>query len=242
MARAQIQVRPGTPVAQIALTERLAFVKRVYGWMTAALLMSVVGAAIAVKSGIALSLLQSGFLGSILLIVGWIFLGHIAMKVRHVPTWNVMAFAGYALFTGIVISTIVYVAMVFGEVRTGSAGTYVYMALGGTVVTFATLSVYAMTTKKDFSFLGGMLMVGLVVLIAGGVVNMFVQSSTLGIIMAGIGVMIFSGYILHDTQKILRTYPSNEHVAASMTLFLDFVMLFMELLRLILYIGAVGDD
>ena len=88
----------------------------------------------------------------------------------------------------------------------------------------------------------GMLWVALVVLIVGGRVNMFVQSLGFGSLLASVGVLVFSGFILYDTQKILRTYPSNEHVAASMTLFLNFVLLFVEILRLILLIAAAGDD
>jgi modulator of FtsH protease len=210
--------------------------------MSAALLVAVAGAAIAVKSGIAISILQSGWLGSILMIVGWIGLAVVVHKVRHVPTWNVIAFSAYALFTGFVISSIVYVAMQMGAANTGNAGTYIFMALGGTVLVFGTLTVYAMTTKRDFSFMGGMLMVVLVVVIVGGVVNMFVQSTGFGIALAGLGVILFAGFILYDTQRILKTYPSHEHVAAAMTLFLDFVLLFIELLRLILLIASVADD
>ena len=176
------------------------------------------------------------------MIVGWIGLAYVAQKVRHVPTWNVLAYAAYALFTGFVISNIVLLAMMFGAATTGNASTYVLMALGSTVLVFGTLTVYAMTTKKDFSFLGGMLWVALVVLIVGGLVNMFVQSLGFGILLASVGVLVFSGFILYDTQKILRTYPSNEHVAASMTLFLNFVLLFVEILRLIILVAAAGDD
>ena len=242
MARAEMEVRPGIPVAQTSVDERLAFIKRIYGWMAAALVVACAGAAIAIKSGIALAILKSGFVGSILMIVGWIGLAYVAQKVRHVPTWNVLAYAGYALFTGFVISNIVLLAMKFGAATTGNEFTYVLMALGSTVLVFGTLTVYAMTTKKDFSFLGGMLWVALVVLIVGGLVNMFVQSLGFGILLASVGVLVFSGFILYDTQKILRTYPSNEHVAASMTLFLNFVLLFVEILRLILLIAAAGDD
>jgi modulator of FtsH protease len=243
MARARVmEVRPGIPAAQISLEERMTFVRRIYGWMSAALLVAFAGAAIAIKSGMALGILQTGFLGSILMVVAWIGLAFVVQKVRHVPTWNVLAFAAYALFTGFVISSIVYVAMLYGAAKTGNAGTYVFMALGGTVAIFGTLSVYAMTTKRDFSFMGGMLMVLLVVLILGGVVNIFVESIGFGIFLASIGVLVFSGFILYDTQKILRTYPSNEHVAASMTLFLNFVLLFVEMLRLILLIASSGDD
>ena len=242
MARAEMEVRPGIPVANVSVDERLAFVKRIYGWMSAALLVACAGAAIAVKSGMALGILKSGFLGTILMFVGWIGLAYVVRAVRHVPTWNVLAYAAYALFTGFVISSIVYLAMFMSAAQTGNSATYVLMALGSTVVVFGTLTVYAMTTKKDFSFLGGMLWVALVVLIVGGLVNMFVQSLGFGILLASVGVLVFSGFILYDTQRILKTYPSNEHVQASMTLFLNFVMLFVEILRLIMLIAAAGDD
>ena len=237
------EVRPGTPVANAALQERLAFLKRVYGWMSAALVVTVMGAAISIQSGVAESLATSGFLGSILLFVGWIGLGYLVQRMRHIPTWNVVSFAGYALYTGFVVSTLVFFAMWMAEATGQGAMHYVYMALGATVLVFGTLTVYAMVTKRDFSWMRGMLIVTLVVLIVGGIANaLLFQSTGFGIVLAGLGVILFAGFILYDTQKILRTYPSNEHVAAAMTLFIDFVILFMEILRLILYIAAAGRE
>ena len=243
------EVRPGTPVSSIALDERLTFLKRVYGWMSAALVVTVMGAAISIQSGIAEKILMSGFMGSILMFVGWVGLAFVGQRLRHTPTWNVVSFAAYAFFTGFVVSSMVYLAMNFDSLIAGEAlgtGTtsmqYVYMALGATVLVFGTLTVYAMVTKRDFSWMRGMLVVALVVLIVGGIANIFIASSGFGILLAGFGVLLFSGFILYDTQKILKTYPSNEHVAASMTLFLDFVLLFMEILRLILYIAMASRE
>ena len=118
--------------------------------------------------------------------------------------------------------------------------TYIYQALGLTVLSFAGLTAYAYFTKRDFSFMGGMLTVGLITLIGLGIMSFFIQSTFLHMAISAMGILLFSGYILFDTQKILRSYPADEHVAASLTLFLDFVLLFMHILRLIIMLAA--DD
>lgn len=89
---------------------RLAFLRRVYAWMFAGIVATVMGGAIAVKSGIAEQMLYWGWFPRILLLVAWMAAPFLLQKVRHVQTWNVVAFAAYGLFTGFVLSTIIWLA------------------------------------------------------------------------------------------------------------------------------------
>ena len=72
------------------------------------------------------------------------------------------------------------------------------------------------------------------------IIGMFIESTALQIVISAAGVLLFSGFVLYDTQKVLRTYPDGEHVAGAITLFLDFVMLFVYVLRFILMIVGGG--
>lgn len=227
-------------VATSTVEARLAFLKRVYAWMTAALVVTALGGAIAIDMGAAAWLLQGGLFLNLLVVFAWMGLAYVARSVRHKPGVNIMAYAGYALFTGFVISDILLVAMFLASAGGYSSMYYIYQALFATVAVFAGLTFYTMVTKRDFSFLRGFLVAGVIGLIVVGILNYFIQSSVLGTVMSLFGVLIFSGYVLYDTQKILKTYPNREHVAASLELFLDFVLLFIYILNLILSLAGGG--
>ena len=159
-------------------------------------------------------------------------------KVRHSPGVNTLAFAGYALFTGFVVSGIVLVALYYGQMLTGNPGTYVWQAFGLTALVFGGLTGYAFFTKRDFSWMRGMLVVATFALMGMLVVEFFVQSSVFALATSFFAVLIFGGYTLYDTQKILRTYPPNEYIAGAVQLFTDFVLLFMHILRILLILAG----
>ncbi|PIE17557.1 MAG: hypothetical protein CSA66_05535 [Proteobacteria bacterium] len=232
-----------------SVAARLAFVRRVYGWMFAGVVTTVLGVAISIEAGIAETLLRAGILGNILLVVAWIGGAYGVQRVRHEPTWNVVAFAGYALFTGVVISDLVFVAMVLAAGGAlGADGAYIldgrYVMQAGvlTLIAFGALSGYAFFSKRDLSLLRGMLVIGTVVMLVALVAGFFIESTVFHIVVSAFVVLLFAGYTLYDTQKVLRTYPDGEHVAGAMTLFLDFVMLFIYVLRIIMLIAAGGRE
>ena len=238
-ARAAVEMDNPKAVSR-SVSERLAFVRRVYGWMFAGILATIAGVAISVQSGIAESMLGMGLVGHILLVVAWMGAAYLVQKVRHKEGINVIAFGLYGAFTGFVISNIVFVAMILATQNGSAAGTYVMQAGVLTLVAFGSLSAYAFFTRRDFSFLRGMLVVGTVVLLVALVAGFFIEATALHLIISVFGVLLFAGYTLYDTQKVLRTYPDGEHVAGAMTLFLDFVLLFVYILRLILILAS-GD-
>lgn len=114
-------------------------------------------------------------------------------------------------------------------------------AFGLTTVSFAGLSLYAYYSKRDFSFLGSFLMIGLVTLIGFSLVGLFTGGfgSTLGLVIAVVGVLVFSGYILYDVSQYRHGLAEQDIPLAVLSLYLDFINLFLYLLRLL---GILSSD
>lgn len=239
-AEAQPVVRDS--VANQGVDERMLFVKRVYGWMTVAIMLAGLGAYLSVQTGVAMKVLTMGWVGSIGIMLAWIGLAYAARALRHKPTVNVIVYGAYALFTGLAISSIILVAMMFAEALGKSSMTYIYQAFGITVGIFGGLTLYVMTTKRDFSRMRSFLFAGLIGLLVAIILNIFIGGTVFGLVISVFGVLLFSGFVIYNTQRILKSYPSREYMAASLELFLDFVMLFVYVLRTILYIAAMSRE
>ena len=111
-----------------------------------------------------------------------------------------------------------------------------------TAISFAGLSLYGYTTKRDLSAMGSFLMMGLIGLIVASIVNIFLASSALAFAISVIGVLIFAGLTAYDTQKIKTDYIAHAHamddewlaksaIMGALNLYLDFINLFMFLLQ-----------
>jgi modulator of FtsH protease len=120
----------------------------------------------------------------------------------------------------------------------------VMQALGGTALIFFSLSAYVISSKKDFSFMGGFLFAGMMVVIVGMVGGMIasyffgVDVSVLRLAMSGAIVLLMSGFILYDTSRIINGGETN-YIMATVGLYLNIYNLFTSLLHLI---GATSDD
>ena len=119
-----------------------------------------------------------------------------------------------------------------------SGGSIIMQALGGTALIFFALSGYALTSKKDFSFMGGFLMVGLIVVLIAGIANIFFQVPALSLALSAAIIMIMSGLILFDTSRIINGGERN-YIRATMSLYLSVYNIFTSLLHLL---GAFGND
>jgi FtsH-binding integral membrane protein len=110
----------------------------------------------------------------------------------------------------------------------------------GTAAGFAALSLYGYTTKKDLSGFGTFLIMGLIGLIVASIVNLFLGSSTMNLVISVIGVLIFAGLTAYDTQKIKSMYSyvagtdmmGKVVIMGALSLYLDFINMFLFLLRL----------
>jgi len=114
----------------------------------------------------------------------------------------------------------------------------VTMALGGTGVIFLGLSGYALTTRKDFSFMGGFLMVGMLVVIGAALLNIFLQMPVMFLVVNAAIVLIMSGFILYETSSLIHNGETN-YIMATASLFLSILNLFQALLHLL---GAFSSD
>jgi modulator of FtsH protease len=116
---------------------------------------------------------------------------------------------------------------------------YVMQALGGTALVFFGLSAYALTTRKDFSYMGGFLFVGLLVAVVASIANIFLGIPALSLTVSAAIVLIMSGLILFDTSRIINGGETN-YIRATVSLYLDIYNLFIHLLHLLTAFG--GDD
>ena len=122
-------------------------------------------------------------------------------------------------------------------IYTGASITRVFFITAGT---FGAMSIYGYTTKKDLTKLGSFLMMGLFGIIIASVVNIFMKSTMMYYVISIIGVLVFVGLTAYDTQKIKNMYLSSDSgeiigkkaVMGALTLYLDFINLFIMLLRL----------
>jgi len=153
--------------------------------------------------------------------------------VRHVRGLNLVALLAFGALTGMAIAPLIgFVA--------AKGGFLVAEAFLTAATAFLALSAYVFLSRRDFSFLRGFVVTGLIGLIALGLLNAFVfESGPVALASAAVGTLLFSAFILFDTSNIVRTYPDDEYIAAALTLYLDVFLLFENLLVLF---GMLGDE
>lgn len=112
-------------------------------------------------------------------------------------------------------------------------------AMAGTGIIFLALSGYALTTKRDFSFMGGFLATGLIVIFVAILANLFIQMPALQLAISAAVIMLMSGFILYDTSRMVNGGETN-YIMATIGLYLNIYNIFVHLLSLL---GALsGDD
>jgi len=110
-------------------------------------------------------------------------------------------------------------------------------AFGLTAVAFFALTIFAMNTKRDFTTMGKMLFIALIVMIVAGIANIFLHLPMLQLAIAAVGAVVFSLFILFDTQNIIRGNVSSE-IEAAVSLYLDFLNLFISLLQILGFLNS----
>ncbi len=206
--------------------ERIGFLGKTYGMLALCIAAGSVGAYLSM--GLAFPYEHPWV--TLFMMIGGIFL---VQGVRHIPGINFAALLGFGALTGLAIAPLV------GMVAAKSP-VLVLQAFMTTSVAFVALTAYTFISRKDFSFLKGFVWTGLVAMIVLGLSNyFFFESGTMAIALSGMGVLLFSAFILYDTSSILRDYPNNEYIAAALTLYLDVFLLFEHVLVLF---GTLGDD
>lgn len=114
----------------------------------------------------------------------------------------------------------------------------IMQALAGTAVIFFSLSAYALTSRKDFSFMGGFLFVGLIVVLLAILANLFLQIPAISLAISSAVILIMSGLILFDTSRIIHGGETN-YIRATVALYLNIFNIFVHLLSLL---GVLNND
>lgn len=154
-------------------------------------------------------------------------------RVKHTPGVNLAVLFAFTFITGLTIAPLL--ASIFA-MPAGAA--IVGQAFLMTSIAFGSISMFAMTTKRDFSSMGKMLFIALIIMIVAGISNIFIQSSLFQLAIASVGALLFSAFILYDTQQILKgAYDSP--IEAALSLYLDFFNLFISLLQIL---GIMNSD
>jgi modulator of FtsH protease len=115
----------------------------------------------------------------------------------------------------------------------------VMQSLVGTAIIFGSLSFYAVVSKKDFSFMGGMLMVGIITVFIAMIANIFLEIPALSLTISAIFILLMSGVILFETSNIIHGGQTN-YIMATVSLFVAIYNIFLSLLQILGFMG--GDD
>ncbi len=217
------------------LTKTNSFVRSVYNWMALGLGLTAFVAYYVANSPAVLQIVYGNPVVLPILIIAELgFVFYLSARIQRISaSMATNLFVIYSILNGITLSSVFLV-----YTSASIATTFMVCAL-----TFMTCSIYGMVTKRDLSSMAGFLMMGLIGIIIASVVNVFVRSSGMSMIISYIGVLVFVGLTAYDTQKLKSmalTLPDNASgamirkgaIMGALSLYLDFVNLFIMLLHI----------
>ena len=219
----QIQFSSNSKESALATNKVL---RNTYALLSMTLIFSAVTATMAISSNAA----PVNFIVQLVVLFGTLFALH---KFKN-SVWSIPLVFFFTGFLGYTDGPIInfYLGMANG-------GDIVTTALAMTGITFLGLSAYAVSSRKDFTFMGGFLMIGLILVIVASVANIFFAIPALSLAISAVGVLVFSGFILYDTSRMVNGGETN-YVMMTVSLYLNIYNLFLMLLHLT---GALsGDD
>ncbi|MBU1003653.1 MAG: Bax inhibitor-1/YccA family protein [Proteobacteria bacterium] len=217
-----------------------AFMRGVYQWMALGLALTAVVAFFTASSPAMLEALFSNrIMGFVVMLAPFGLVIYLSAKINTMSAQ--MATGMFMVYSGLMGLSLSTVLIVY-------TGQSVFSAFVTAAGMFGAMSVYGMVTKKDLTSWGSFLFMGLIGIIIASVVNIFLASSQMNFIISFLGVIIFTGLTAYDTQKLKvmgETAPANDATAVrrgvilgALTLYLDFINLFLMLLRLM---GSTRD-
>jgi modulator of FtsH protease len=172
---------------------------------------------------------------SIIVVLGGYFgLLFLTTKLRN-SAWGILSVFALTGFMGATLGPIINMYLY----RFGNGTEIVMMALGGTGVIFLAMSGLALTSKRDFSFMGKFLAIGILVAFLAAIGNLFFQLPALGLAVSSMFILLMAGLILYQTQQIIRGGETN-YIMATVTLFVSLFNLFTSLLHILGF--GFGED
>jgi modulator of FtsH protease len=218
--------------AGAALQERNKVMRNTYWLLALSLLPTVLGAWVGVATGITAAL--SGGLGLVVFLGGAFGFMYAIEKTKNSAA-GVPVLLGFTFFMGLMLSRMIGMILGFSN-----GAELIMTAMGGTAGVFFVMATLASVIKRDLSGMGKWLFVGAIVVMVGGVVNIFV-GSTAGMMALSVAVIaIFSAYMLYDLKRILDGGETN-YISATLALYLDLFNVFQALLALLGIFGGERD-
>jgi len=226
------QMTGAIPVEHLGANARGRFITKTYLHLLGAVMAFVGLEVYYFQSGIASNILQViGSTGPLVLFGAFILVSylatHVAHRVRSKPL-QYLALAGFVVFWSLIFVPLLAYAQAYAakyetNVIANAAGTTIIGFLGLTMIVFG--------TRKDFSFLRGIVFWGMFALI-GVAVSSFFIGFELGTIFFAFGIALAGAAVLYDTSNVLHHYPEDRYVAASLNLFASIAMMFWYVLRI----------
>ena len=215
-------------------TRTNSLLRNVYLWMTAGLVLTTVVAYAIGSNQDLLSRISSSGIIYILIIAQLVIVVLLSMRLQKMSSMSAIVwFAAYSICTGAVLSAVI-------AIYTGAVISRAFLT---TALMFGGMSIFAMTTKRDLSKMGNILMMALIGMVLASLVNVFLKSEGLYYALSYVGVVLFCGLTAWDTQKIIRL--NNEYgdnidedtfvklsIICALELYLDFINIFLYLLRI----------
>ena len=205
----------------------MSFLRTTYQLFAGSLLAGATGAYIGLGFAATIS---SWFWGLVILEFALLFA---AFKLKEKPVVNIVVLFAFTFVSGLVLAP-----LLVNILNMPNGGSIVAQSFVMTSVAFGGISMFALTTKRDFSSMGKMLFISLIVLIVASVINIFTQSTMFQLAISSVGAILFSAFILYDTQQIVRGAYATP-IEAAISLYLDFLNLFISLLQIF---GILGSD
>ena len=206
--------------------------RNTYWLLAISLLPTVAGAWIGVATGITAAL--SGMMGLVVFLGGAFGFIYAINKTKNSAA-GVPVLLGFTFFMGLMISRLI--AMVLGF---SNGADLVMMAFGGTAAVFFAMASMATVVKRDLSGLNQWLTIGVILLVVGMLINMFVASSTGMVVLSMLAVAIFSAFLLVDIKRVIDGGETN-YITATLSIYLSLINIFQNLLML-LGISGGSDD
>jgi modulator of FtsH protease len=227
------------------------YIRQVYGWLLAGLLATSATAWASLNLGtpvfqrvdgeaMVLPPLVARFVAHPVL-SGGLFLGFgiLAVVARKAEISSAAAYLFFATFSGLFLGPCLYLAEWDAAHHVMLSAHPIRDTFVITVGSFVGLTTYVWRTGKDFEFLGGMLYTGLWVVILAGCLALFLGSNVLSLAVCSVGTIVFLGYILFDTSRVLAG-KNDDAVGDALALYLDVINLFVNLLRILS--NTTSDD
>ena len=205
------------------------FIKQTYQLFAASLLAASVGAYIGIGMAKTVSSFYWGFV-----ILEFVFLFGLYAAKRK-PGLNMVLLFGFTFLSGLTLAPLL--SSILGIAGGASIVANAFIL---TTVAFGGLSVFAMNTKRDFSGMGKMLFVTLIVVVVAGLLNIFFHSPILQLVIASVSSILFSAFILYDTQNIIKGAYETP-IEGAIALYLDFLNLFVSLLQILGIFGSKDE-